>query len=108
MGIIFIFFSHNLQDYGAKVLTDASTELGPIVVDGMKEFSDVMMTKHRAIKNSLEEELSPISSDYEEEMKSVQQDLRQMRRELKRMQKNNDLYLQTLEQVYSGSVEAAL
>ena len=90
------------------MLQDASSELSPVMIDGMKSFVDIMMSKHRAISRSLEEELSPMTENYQEELRSMQQDLRQMRREMKRMQKTNEMYTQTLEDVYIGSMQTVL
>ena len=69
---------------------------------------DILLQKHRLISTSLNRELAPVSASIEDEMKSVQQDLRKLRRELKKMYKQNDFYLHSFEETYDVSVKAML
>lgn len=85
-----------------------SAELSPVMEEGVKEFTDILMTKHRAISTNLKQEMTSVYEMSEEEMKSMQQDIRQLRRELKRMYRDNELYMQTLEGMYKGTMEAML
>lgn len=83
-------------------------ELGPVLESGMKDMGDELVQKHRLISSSLTEELKPVSDSMEEELKSVLQELRKIRREVKKMYRQNEFYLKTIEDTYSGSVKAML
>jgi len=72
-----------LQNYGAVVMQDVAEEVSPLVEEGMKDFGGILVAKQRAISASLGEELRPLTDSYEAELREWQQDLRQMRRELK-------------------------
>ena len=70
-----------------------------------RELGDELLYKYNAFSNSFAEEMKPLSDRFAEELNAIQRDVKAMRKELRRMYKNNDLYLQTIEEMYSGAVK---
>ena len=73
-----------------------------------RELGDELLYKYNGFKNSFSEEMKPLSDRFAEELVSIQKEVKLMRKELRRMYKDNDLYLQTMEQVYTGTVKNML
>ena len=70
-----------------------------------RELGDELLYKYNALSNSMSEEIKPLSDRFAEELNAIQRDVKSMRKELRKMYKNNDLYLQTMEEMYSGAVK---
>ena len=97
-----------LQTFSVGTLKQVTNEVGSMFEDGTKGAGSEMVNKYRTISTSLSEELKPLSDSLEEELKLIQQDVKGMRRELKRMYKQNEMYLKTIEETYSGAVSKML
>lgn len=70
-----------------------------------RELGDELLYKYNTLSNSMSEEMQPLSDRFADELSSIQKDVKSMRRELRRMHREDDLYLKTLEQMYSGAVK---
>ena len=96
------------QEFGSDYLDEVTDELGVMVKMVTRELGDELLAKYNAFSNSLSEEMKPLSDKFAEELSSIQKDVKSMRKELRRMYKENDLYLQTAELMYAGSVKNML
>ena len=94
-----------LQNFGADYLGQVSDEVGIMVKMVTRELGDELLYKYNALSNSLTEEMKPLSDRFGDELNSIQKDVKAMRKELRRMYKENDLYMQTMEEMYSGTVK---
>jgi len=79
-----------LQVLGTDILVQL--ELNQVMQDNTNGFGSEVFDKYRRISGSFVQEIAPLSNSFSDEVRLIQRDLQEMRRTLKTMHKNNEMY----------------
>ena len=89
-------------------MNDMIAELNDALESRADSVINEIMGKWKRVRTSLSQELSPIMESINEELKEVQKEIGSMRKELRKMYRQNDMYMKTVDEMSDGVIKNLL